>query len=448
MTGHRTTEKPETKYALAGDLSIAYQVMGDGPIDLIMVPGLISHLEFFLELPNYEAFLRSLAAFSRVISFDKRGQGMSDGISGAPSLEARMDDLHAVMEAVGSKRAVLFGASEGCAMSALFAATHPELVQALILYGGFARFTKAPDYPHMGELSDYLRSVKHWGTGKSLKGFAPSLAEDDEFRTLWAKGERLCTTPAGYKRMLEINALIDVRSILPSVRVPTLVLHQRFDKLVPVANGRYFADHIPGARYIETPGQDHALPLLQTQHLQDIARAVEEFLTGEHHEPVRSERVLATVLFTDIVASSEHLARLGDRKWRDVLSQHDRVSETEVERHRGVKIKSTGDGLLATFDGPGRAVSCARAIREGVRGLDLEIRAGLHVGEVEVRKGDVSGIAVHIAARVLELAKGNEIFVTRTITDLVAGSNLSFDARGEQELKGIPGTWPIFALCE
>ena len=448
MTGNRTTEKPETKYALAGDLSIAYQVMGDGPIDLIMVPGLISHLEFFLELPNYEAFLRSLTAFARVISFDKRGQGMSDGISGAPSLEARMDDLHAVMGAVGSKRAVLFGASEGCAMGALFAATHPELVRALILYGGFARFTKAPDYPHMGELSGYLRSVKHWGTGNTLKGFAPSFAEDEEIRALWAKGERLCMTPAGYKRILEINALIDVRSVLPSIRVPTLVLHQRSDKVVPVANGRYFADHIPGARYIETPGQDHALPLLQTQHLQDIARAAEEFLTGEHHEPVRSERVLATVLFTDIVASSEHLARLGDRKWRDVLIEHDRVSETEVERHRGVKIKSTGDGLLATFDGPGRAVSCACAIREGVRGLDLEIRAGLHVGEVEAQKGDVSGIAVHIAARVMELAKGNEIFVTRTITDLVAGSNLSFDARGEQELKGIPGTWPIFALCE
>lgn len=448
MTGIRTTERPETKYAWAGDLSIAYQVMGDGAVDLIMVPGIISHLEFFFELPNYEAFLRSLTAFARVISFDKRGQGMSDGIFGAPSLEARMDDVHAVMEAVGSKRAVLFGASEGCAMSALFAATHPDLTQALILYGGFARFTSAPDYPHMGELSDYLRIVKHWGTGRSLKGFAPSLAEDDEIRALWAKGEKLCTTPAGYKRMLETNASIDVRSVLPSIRVPTLVLHQRSDALVPVANGRYFADHIPGARYIETPGQDHALPLLQTQHLQDIARAVDEFLTGERHEPVRSERVLATVLFTDIVGSSEHLARLGDKKWRDLLIEHDEVAETEVQRHRGQKIKSTGDGLLATFDGPGRAVSCARAIREGVHDLDLEIRAGLHVGEIEVQKGDVSGIAVHIAARVLDLANGNEIFVTRTITDLVAGSNLNFEARGEQELKGIPGTWPIFALRE
>lgn len=445
MTDTRT---PETKYAWSGDLSIAYQVMGDGPIDLIMVPGLISHLEFFFELPGYEAFLRSLAAFARVISFDKRGQGMSVGMSGTPSLEARMDDVHAVMEAVGSKRAVLFGASEGCAMSALFAATHPGLAQALIFYGGFSRFTSAPDYPHMGELSDYLRGVKHWGTGRSLKGFAPNLAEDDEFRARWAKGEKLCTTPAGYKRMLEINASIDVRSVLSSIRVPTLVLHQRLDKIVPVANGRYFADHIPGARYIETPGQDHALPLLPPQQLQEIAHAVEEFLTGEHHEPVRSERVLATVMFTDIVASSEHLARLGDRKWRELLNEHDRVAETEVERHRGQKIKSTGDGLLATFDGPGRAVSCARAIRKGVGELDLEIRAGLHVGEVEVQKGDVSGIAVHIAARVLDLAKENEIFVTRTITDLVAGSNLDFKARGDHELKGIPGSWPIFSLGE
>lgn len=436
---------PETRYAWAGDICIAYQVMGEGGggrPDLIMVPGIVSHVEFFHEMPQYTAFIRGCSSFARVIAFDKRGQGLSDSITGSPSLEERMEDLRAVMDAVGIERTALLGISEGCAMSALFAATYPEAVAKLILYGGFARFTKAADYPHMRDIDVYLRSVRYWGTGASIKSFAPSLADDADIRALWAKGEKLITTPSAYKRNLETNARIDVRSVLPNIQTPTLVLHREGDTLIPVENGRYLADHIPNAMFRSLPGQDHAMFAGDNG---PIAAAVEEFLTGKQESRVDVDRILATVLFTDIVGSSQKLAELGDRKWREMLDAHDQAAGQEIERHRGALIKTTGDGILATFDGPGRGVNCAHAIGEKVRGLGLDIRAGLHIGEVEKRGDDVSGLAVHVAARVMDKAGPGEVLVTRTITDLVAGSGLAFEARGEQQLKGIPGDWALYA---
>jgi len=437
--------QPKIRYAWAGEICIAYETLGDGPPDLIVVPGLVSHLEFFHEFPNYTDLLRGLAAFARVTTFDKRGQGLSDPISGVPSLEERMEDMRAVMDAVGIEQTAILGTSEGCAMSALFAATYPHMVSKLILYGGFARFTRTADYPYMSDLDDYLRGVKHWGQGRTVKGFAPGWAKDPALRELWARAERLCATPGSFRRILETNDRIDVRGILANIGVPTMVLHREGDSLVPVENGRYLAEHIPGARFVGLPGSDH---FILADDVRPIVAAVEEFVTGQQHTRVDHERILATVLFTDIVGSSRKLSEMGDRKWREVLDAHDRRAEEQIARHRGTLVKRTGDGILATFDGPGRGVQCARAIGKAVAGLGVEIRAGLHIGEVERRGEDVAGLAVHVAARVMEAAAPGEILVTRTITDLVAGSGLAFDARGDQPLKGVDGEWPLFAVSD
>jgi class 3 adenylate cyclase len=436
---------PDTRYAKSGDVSIAYQVMGEGPIDLIMVPGLVSHVEFAHETPGYTDFLRRLASFARVISFDKRGQGLSDRIAGHPSLDERMDDLDAVMQATGSSRAALFGFSEGASMSALFSATNPGRVSHLVLYGGFARFTNSDNYDLMFSIDQMRRSIPYWGTGASIKSFAPRLAGDPEAVRLWAKSERLSLSPGGYQAMMETNARIDIRAILPQLRVPVLVLHRAADASIPVANGRYLADHIPGARYIEYPGRDHPPWLGNSEAL---IGDVEEFVTGRREAVVEDvDRILATVLFTDIVDSTRQLASLGDSAWRRLLDEHDKLVNRLVGQFRGRLIKTTGDGILASFDGPGRGIKCAVALTEGAARLGLKIRAGLHTGEIETRGDDIAGIAVNAAARIMSEAGPGEILVSRVVTDLVAGAGVTFTRRDPRELKGLPGRWDLFATA-
>ena len=430
---------PETHYALSGDVNIAYQVMGDGPVDLVLVPGLISHVEFLHELPGYTAALRRLSRFARVVTFDKRGQGLSDRISGAPSLEQRMDDVRAVMDSIGSARAILIGFSEGAAMSVLFAATYPERVPRLVLVGAWVR-ASAPDDVWRERLE---RAVKAWGTGQVLKPVFKSQATNADAVAQLAKLERFSSSPGALRTYLALNRPIDVSSILPLLRIPTLVLHCRTDAQVDVAIGREIAKQIPGARYIEYPDGDHAF---WTGDIESLLLDIEEFVTGHRDSASPDlERVLATVLFTDIVDSTQRAAQMGDEKWRKLLDQHDRVAGQTVENHRGKLVKSTGDGILATFDGPGRAVRCALSFGAAARQLGLPLRAGLHTGEIEVRGRDIGGITVHAAARVMAQSGSNEVLVSRVVTDLVAGAGLKFSERGSFELKGLPGRWDLFA---
>ena len=427
---------PATRYALSGDVSIAYQVMGDAPIDIIMVPGIASHVEFQHELPGYTAFLRRLATFARVVTFDKRGQGLSDRISGASSLEERMDDVRAIMDDVGTRQAVLLGFSEGAAMSTLFAATYPERVSHLILFGGYTRSFRTEEM--------ILERVKLWGTGATAtKGLMPSQATNADVVALLARFERLSASPGAIKAYSLMNTLIDVRSILPSVRVPTLVLHRRTDALIPIELGRDIAAQISDAKFIEYPDGDHAF---WTGDVETLTGDIEEFVTGHRDRSVDTlERVLATVLFTDIVDFTRSAAELGDQTWRRLLDNHDQIAKQTIEKHRGTLIKSTGDGILATFDGPGRAVRCAIAFEAASKQIGIPLRAGLHTGEIEMRGGDVSGIAVHAAARVMAQAGSREILVSRVVTELVAGAGLKFSERGSHELKGLPGRWDLFA---
>lgn len=439
---------PETRYAKAAhDLRIAYQVVGDGPFDLVAVLGYVSHLELAWEDPAMADCLRGLASFSRLILFDRRGLGLSDPIQGAPTLEDRMQDLRAVMDAAESERAVLFGLSEGGPMSMLFAATYPDRVSALVLYGTFARLTVAVDYPWgypTEVLEEFVEAkAENWGGDDTVDFFAPSRARDPEFRRSWAAFERRATSPGGYRALMAMNAETDVRDVLPSIQAPTLILHRSGDIPIRVGQGRYLSEHIAGARYVELPGNDHFFWVGDTGAIVD---EVEEFLTGRR-SPHDTDRVLATVLFTDIVGSTEQAAELGDAAWRVLLTRHDHLAERAVDRWRGELIKSTGDGVLATFDGPARAIRCATALRDALRDDDLDIRAGLHTGEIERRVGDVLGIGVHIASRVAAMAGPGEILVSRTVTDLVAGSGINFEDRGDHELKGVPGTWRLFTVA-
>lgn len=432
-------ELPITRYALSGDVSIAYQVMGDGPVDIILIPGFMSHIEFQHELVGWTAFLRHLSKFARVVTFDKRGQGLSDRISDAPSLEQRMDDVRAIMDAVGSKRATLFGHSEGCAMSVLFAATYPERVSKLILFGGYGRRQDLPD-----NFEELVRErVKLWGTGAMMKRVVPSLAANADAVAQFAKFERLSASPGAVKSFALLNAAIDVSSILPTVRVPTLVLHRQKDVVIPVDLGRELAAKIHGARFIEYPGGDHAF---FTGDVEALLGDIEEFVTGHRDSSSGDlERVLSTVLFTDIVDSTRSAAAIGDQAWRRLLDSHDRLAIQTVANHRGILVKSTGDGILATFDGPGRAVRCALAFGAAAKQIGLPTRAGLHTGEIEIRGRDISGVAVHAAARVMALSQPDEVLVSRVVTDLVAGAGLKFSDRGPHELKGLPGRWDLFA---
>jgi pimeloyl-ACP methyl ester carboxylesterase len=428
---------PETRYALSGDVNIAYQVMGDGPVDIIMVPGFMSHIEFRHELPGQTAFLRRLSSFARVVTFDKRGQGLSDRVSDAPSLEQRMDDVRAIMDAIGSQRATLFGHSEGCAMSALFAATYPERVSRLILFGGYVKRSDM----NIAEVVE--QRVKVWGTGAMLKRLAPSLAADPAAVAQFAKFERLSASPGAVKSFTMLNYQIDVSSILPAVRVPTLVLHRQGDLQIPVEHGRELAARIPDAKFIEYPGGDHTYA---TGDVEAVLGDIEEFITGHRESSsLDFERVLATVLFTDIVDSTRSAAAMGDQAWRRMLDSHDQLAIQTVEKHRGTLVKSTGDGILATFDGPGRAVRCALAFGTASQQIGLPLRAGLHTGEIEIRGRDIGGIAVHAAARVMAQSQASEVLVSRVVTDLVAGAGLKFAERGSYELKGLPGRWDLFA---
>ena len=439
---------PETQFTQSGEVTIAYQVVGDGPFDLVLVPGFISHVEQAWEDPSFRRFLLQLASFSRLIVFDKRGTGLSDRIGGIPTLEERMDDVRAVMDAAGSDRAALFGVSEGGPMSVLFAATHPDRASALVLYGSIARGAWAPDYPwgpkyESEGFQKWLQGWrKEWGRPYQIDSRAPSMAKDEAFRRWFAKYLRLSGSPSAVIRVFQMNQRIDVRGILPSVRVPTLVLHRAGDRVINVEQGRYLAEHIPGSKYVELSGDDH---LWWVGDSDALVNEVQSFLTGER-PTATMDRVLATVLFTDIVDSTKRAAEMGDRRWKDTLESHNALINKEVGRFRGRTIRSTGDGYLSVFDGPGRAIRCASAVSNELSRLGIEIRAGIHTGEIDLMGEDVGGIAVNIAARVLAEAGANEVWASRTVKDLVVGSGFDFADRGTYSLKGVPGDWDLFAV--
>lgn len=445
------THPPQTRYAQSGDISIAYQVTGEGPLDLIVTPGFVSHLDHDWEEPSFARCLQRLASFSRLIRFDKRGTGLSDRETGIPSLEQRMDDIRAVLDSAGSKRAAILGVSEGGPMSALFAATYPERTEALILYGTYARTTWAPDYPWARRTDDAealdAERRRTWGTPDAVRRMlsdwlAPSMANDERFCEWAGKWTRLGASPGAVVALRRMNRTIDVRAVLPTLHVPTLVIRRAEDPGALPEDSRYLADHIPGARYVELSGNAHFYFVGDADSFVD---EVQEFLTGERSPP-ETDRILATVLLTDIYDSTQRAAELGDRRWRELLERHNAVSQHAIARFKGRAIKSTGDGVLATFDGPARAIRCAQAIRDEVGRIGLGVRAGLHAGEIELIGEDIAGIAVHAAARVAAQAGLNEVWTSRTVKDLVAGSGLEFAERGDFVLKGVPGTWPLFVV--
>jgi class 3 adenylate cyclase len=438
--------RPKTCYTKCGDINIAYQVTGEGPLDLIYVPGWVSNLDYAWEYPGYARVFERLGSFARLIRFDKRGTGLSDREVGFPTLEQRMEDVRAVMDAVGSEHAALLGTSEGGNLSALFAATYPERTVALILYGCFAKGIWAPDYPWAAtreELDSQLAEIaRDWGGPFDLQNAAPSLAQDESAREWCAAYWRYSASPKAAISIWDWNAEIDVRSILPTIHVPTLVLHRQGDRWQKVEEGRYLAEHIPGAKFVELPGEDHVIWAGdQTQLLDEI----EEFLTGIRPPPA-SERVLLTVLFTDIVGSTSIVTDMGDHRWKELLQRHDDDVRRELRRHDGTEVKTTGDGFLAAFDGPTRAIHCAIAIQDRMAELDLKIRSGVHTGECERRGEDLSGIAVHLASRLLDHAQPGDVVVSRTVKDLVVGSGITFEERGEVTLRDVPGTWPLFSV--
>ena len=441
---------PPTQYAESGEASIAYQVVSEGPIDLVLVLGFTTHLELQWESPQFAHFFERIASFSRLILFDKRGTGLSDPVTEVPTLEQRVDDVRAVMDAAGSERAALFGISEGGPMSVLFAASHPDRATALVLHGAMGRTTEAPDYPWASPAEALRESAAefiapYWGRQPEglVELFAPSIADDPEALEFTARMERSSASPAMVQKIFEMFLDIDVRAVLPTIHVPTLVLHRRGDRVVNRRAGEELAAQIPGAQYVELPGIDH-LPWAGDSEA--VLGEIEEFLTGARSAP-EPERVLATVMFTDIVGSTKRAAEVGDTRWRELLSAHQASVQQELARFRGREVKTLGDGYLATFDGPARAIRCGRAIAEAARSLGFEVRIGLHCGEVELMDGDVGGIAVHIAARVGAIAAPGEVLVSSTVKDLVAGSGIGFTDRGAERLKGIPDEWRLFAAA-
>lgn len=434
---------PLTRYTKSGDVHIAYQVFGGGPVDLVFAPPFVSHVENYWDEPDFARWLHRLGSYARVAMFDKRGTGMSDRINELPGLDQRMDDVRAVMDAVGMDRAALLGISEGGPLTAFFAATHPDRCRALVLYGSFARF--ASWLPTAEALEAFLAYIdRDWGSGKSLGMFAPSRQSDPAFQNWWGRFERLGASPAAAIALMRMNSQIDITDIVSTIRVPTLVIHRTNDVTINVEGGRFLAEHIPGARYVEVPGTDH-IPFVG-DNAAEIADLIEEFLTGSK-AAVSADRVLATVLFTDIVGSTELAARVGDRRWRDTLDGYYAAARRELTRFRGREIDTAGDGFFAAFDGPARAIRCARATSEAVRELGIEIRVGVHTGECEVIGEKIGGIAVHIGARVAGRANVNEILVSSTVKDLVAGSGIQFEDRGVHVLKGVPGEWRLFAVA-
>jgi class 3 adenylate cyclase/pimeloyl-ACP methyl ester carboxylesterase len=437
---------PETRYARSGDVNIAYQVIGEGPLDLVYVMGWVTNLEAFWQEPSVARFFQRLASFSRLILFDKRGTGLSDRvpISELPTLEQRMDDVRAVMDAAGSERAALFGVSEGGPMCALFAATYPERTSALVLYGSYAKRLRDPDYPWaptLGERQRWYELIERgWGGLVDIDTMAPNA--DRPFREWWARYLRMSASPGAALALGRMNAEIDIRGVLPSIRVPTLILHRTGDRDMDVGGARYMTGMIAGSRYVELPGDDH-LPFVGDQDA--ILDEIEEFLTGARHH-ADLDRILATVLFTDVVGSTERAAALGDKRWRDLLESYNQVIREELERFRGREVDTAGDGFFATFDGPARAIRCACAMRSKLARLGIEIRAGLHTGECELVGDKVRGISVHIGSRVASLATPGEVLVSSTVKDLVAGSGLEFKDRGVHTLRGVPGEWRLFSV--
>ncbi len=439
---------PETRYARLGDLHLAYQVIGEGPPDILLLDQWFGHVDAQWDVPPLAEFRERLSTFGRVIMFDKRGTGLSDPIptSSLPTLEEFMEDIPAVLDTVGADRAAMIANIGGGILAMPFAAAHPERVSSLILIDCFARFLEAPDFP-IGAPYEALAPAldlaeDDTGRGIMVDLFAPSVANDERTRRAWARYERSAATPGSTKAIVRLIYESDVRDILPAIRVPTLVVHRRDATGFGVEHGRYLATHIPGAKYVELPGADN---LIWAGDQDAVVAEIQDFVTGVRPAPA-PRRVLATVLFTDIVGSTQLAARLGDSDWQGLLADHNRMVRRQLDRFAGHEVKVVGDGFLATFDGPARAVRCAIAIRDGARDLGLEIRAGLHVGEIEMLPDDIAGLAVHIGARVSALAGPGEVLTSSTIKDLVVGSGIEFEERGSHQLKGVPGEWQLYAV--
>jgi class 3 adenylate cyclase len=447
-------KEPEVKYAKSGDIHVAYQVFGNGPIDIVHTPGTVSHLDVYWESPAVANYLMSLASFARVIMFDKRGTGLSDRNAGIPTLEQRIDDIRAVMDAASSTNAVLYGISEGVPMSILFTATYPRRTRGLVLYGGEARGLWASDYPWASTEQDYKDSFERieqtWGTDeyarRTVEILAPSKAQDPEFLNWAGRLLRLGASPGASIDLSRSEMLMDVRSVLPAIHVPTLVIHLTNDKAAPVEQGRYLAKNIPGAKFVELSGVDHVF-WANEKTTQQVVSAIEDFI-AHLGRPEVSDRILTTVMFNDIVGSTTKAFTMGDIKWRNLLENYYTLARSQVRNNRGSLVKTTGDGFLATFDGPTRAITCADAVRREALNIGLDVRSGLHTGECILSEGDVAGIAVHLAARVLEEAGPGEIIISRTVKDLVAGSQISFEDRGDHKLKGIADRWQLFMVQE
>jgi pimeloyl-ACP methyl ester carboxylesterase/class 3 adenylate cyclase len=444
-------DAPEVRYAKSGDVNIAYVVLGNGPFDLVYVPGAFSHVDLIAEHPRLAAYFDALSSFARVITFDKRGTGASDRLTGIADLETRMDDVRAVMDDIDSERAAVVGVSEGGPMSALFAATYPQRVRALVLYGSLPRFVAAPDFPWGEPREEYLREAREdarrWGSvelaTEIVRSQDPHPGAEDI--AAWQRRMRLSASPRDAEALHLMNAEIDVRNVLPTIRIPTLVVHRAEDH-IPIGGARWMAAQIPGARFVELPGGPHLPAYGDTEA---VVRLIEEFLvpicTAPDIEP-EPESVLATVLFTDLVGSTARATELGDRGWRELLAAHHARIRQQLAHFRGIELDTAGDGFFARFDGPARAIRCACAIRASLAELDLEVRAGLHTGECELLDGKPAGIAVSIGARVAAEAQPSEVLVSSTVKDLVAGSGIEFRDRGAAELKGVPGEWRLFAV--
>lgn len=448
-------EFPNILYTMSGDVSIAYQVWGKGSIDIVMIPPMINHLEHQLELDEYVQFIRRLSSFSRVITFDKRGQGMSSYQGTTQnSLETRMDDIRAVMDATNSDKAAIFGISESGPMSIMFASTYPERVIALVLYGTFAKFAKTEEYPNAPADRNIIDSMmptllKKWGTGIMSDSQAPELEQNPEKLEWFAKLERLAYTPAGFKKVWDLNMEINVYPLLDIISVPTLILHKKDDSAVPIDAGYDLHENITGSKFVELEGCNHF------QYLDDstkIISEIENFLTEQMgatpiiERVLVTERILSTVLFTDIVNSTIKASELGDKRWKELMDVHDKISKKQVKYHHGIFIRSTGDGIIARFDGPGRAIMCAKNISKQLVNAGIKIRSGIHTGEIEKRGQDIEGISVHIASRIESKADPEEILVSRTVVDLVAGSGIEFIEKGLYELRGIPNSWRLFTV--
>ncbi|WP_125567287.1 adenylate/guanylate cyclase domain-containing protein [Nocardioides baekrokdamisoli] len=438
---------PPTQYALAGEVSIAYKVVGDGPIDIVLVPGYLGHVELIWDVPSVVHMFERLGTFARVIQYDRRGTGLSDRLPRASTLEERVEDIRAVMQAVGSTSATLVGISEGAPTAILMATTHPDMVDNLVLYGGLARGTWAEDHPWAAPREDLLESSRATAPflfeGAMAEVMAPSVADIDFARDFYARLQRYSASPSSLQQAFEAFLDIDVRALLPSVSQPTLVVHRRGDRAVNWRAGKYLADHIPGATYKELPGIDHAIYVGDADAVID---EIEHFMTGARRA-VEVDRIVTTVMFVDIVGSTRTAAALGDSTWHDLLTAVTSVLRDQLRTHRGTEVKTLGDGLMATFDGPARSIRCAKAMIEATAPLGIELTVGLHTGEVEVTQDDdIAGLAVHLAARIGSAAQAGEILVSRTVRDLVAGSAIDFTDRGDHDFKGIPEPWRVYAV--